>query len=330
MTVSKTVQIFIAFILIFMFSNLAWAEEVEAVVNEDDVPKHHFILIKPKLLVSFTDNRSVPGKTDGMYFRTDLDIAANYDYKKDKHEFINELEWKEGVSLSPMYSGFIISADKFKFDTRYNFMFNKIGGYFVRAGFETHFLPGYDYQTEEVTYLIDGDRRVTAKKYQLTEPGYPFYLHQATGLLYRPIEKETQSLEFTGGLGSRQVFVKDSLNVVEDDATPERDLKTMTDIYEVGGEATVRFKGSIENEKVEYDARLRAFMPFYTKDREDNGLSWGDVFQLEGNLKIDFNVNKYVAFNYEFTLKRDFAIIREWQITNSLNLSIFYEYKKKM
>ncbi len=326
----KVAKVLMAFMVVFMFSNGVRAEEAQEGVKENDVPKHHFILIKPKLLVSFTDNRSVPGKTDGMYFRTDLDLLANYDYKKNKHEFLNELEWKEGVSLSPMYDGFVISADRFKFDTRYNFMFNKIGGYFVKAGFETHFLPGYDYQTEEVTYLIDGDRRVTANKYKLTSPGYPFYLHQATGLLYRPVEKETQSLEFTGGVAARQVFVKDSLKIVEDDSTPERDLKTMTDIYEVGGEATVRFKGSMEDKKIEYDARLKAFMPFYTKDREENGLSWGDVFQLEGSLKIDFNINKYVAFNYEFNLKRDFAIVRDWQITNSLNLAIFYEFERRM
>ncbi len=330
MASSKVAKVFMIFIFVFMFLNAVWAEESEETVKEDDAPKHHFIFVKPRLLASFTDSRSVPGRTDGMYFRTDLDLLANYNYKKDKHEFLNELVWKEGVSLSPMYDGFIISADKFKFDTRYNFMFNKIGGYFVKAGFETHFLPGYDYQTEEVTYLVDGDRRVTAKKYKLTSPGYPFYLHQATGLLYRPIEDEIKSLEFTGGVAARQVFVKDSLKVAEDDTTSERDLKTMTDIYEVGGEVTVRYKGSLENNKIKYDARLKAFMPFYTKDRKENDLSWGDVFQLEGDLKIDFNINQYIAFNYEFSVKRDFAIVRDWQITNSLNLAIFYEFEKKM
>jgi hypothetical protein len=71
-------------------------------------------------------------------------------------------------------------------------------------------------------------------------------------------------------------------------------------------------------------------MPFYHKQREELGLSWADVLQFEGSAKVDFNINKYVAFNYEFTVKRDFAVIDDWQITNGLYLSLFYELDEKM
>jgi len=59
-------------------------------------------------------------------------------------------------------------------------------------------------------------------------------------------------------------------------------------------------------------------------------MSWGDIFQFEGHIKLEFNINKYASFNYEFTIKRDFAIVKEWQMTNGLYLSLFYEIDKKM
>lgn len=321
----------ILFLILFLTGSFLVAQEppVEK-TKKDEVPKHHHIYFKPKLSVSFIDNRSVPGKTDGMYFKTDLDIVFNYKYIKTVHEFILDLNVKEGISLTPMYDGFVIAADMAKLELQYNYMIKKWLGYYLKAGLETHFFPGYDYMSEDVSYMVDGVRKKTSEKYKLTPSGLPLTLHQGTGFLARPVKTEFTMLEFNLGAAARQVFVGDSLKVDDDGATEDRELVSMSDVFEVGGEFGARLKGELEGKRVGYDIKAKLFMPFYHKQREELGLTWGDVLQFEGIAKVDFNINKYVAFNYEFTVKRDFAVVKDWQITNGLYLSLFYELDKKM
>jgi len=317
-------------ILLFTGSFLIAQEPPVEKTKKDEAPKHHHFYFKPKLSVSFIDNRSVPGKTDGMYFKTDLDILFNYKYLESKHEFLLDLNIKEGLSITPMYDGFVIAADLAKLDLQYNYMIKKWLGYYLKAGLETHFFSGYDYASEETQYVVNGVRKTPAKKYKLTSSGLPLSLHQGTGLLARPVDKEFTRLEFNLGVAGREVFVGDALKVDDDGATPDRELVSMSDIFEAGGEFGARLKGEFEGKKIAYDLKARLFMPFYHKQREELGLSWGDVLQFEGIAKVDFNINKFIAFNYEFTIKRDFAVVKDWQITNALYLSIFYELTKKM
>ena len=57
---------FLVFVIIFAMFN-AFAEGAEAVVPEEKVepPKYHTIFFKPKLSVSFIDNRNIPGTKIG-------------------------------------------------------------------------------------------------------------------------------------------------------------------------------------------------------------------------------------------------------------------------
>lgn len=306
------------------------AESEAAPAEKNEGPKYHSIFFKPKLSISFVDNRNIPGTTDGIYFKTDLDIVFNYKYARDIHEFLLDLGIKEAISYTPLFDGFIISSDSVKLEIRYNLMFNKWSGYYLKAGLETHLFPGYDHSTDKVEYSADGVRKGEKKKYQLATSGLPLYLYEGTGVFLRPIDIEESKLEFTLGLAAREVFVGDSLIAKDDDATPERELVSMTDIYEVGGEAGVTYKGTLQEKKIGYDIMAKAIMPFYSKERENMGLSWGDVLQLEGHVKLEFKLNKWSSFNYELTVKRDFSIVKEWQITNGLYLSLFYEIDKKM
>ena len=164
----STRQQILFFILLFSCSLLIAQEPAVEKTKKDEVPKRHHIYFKPKLSVSFIDNRSVPGKTDGMYFKTDLDIVFNYKYIKTVHEFILYLNIKEGLSLTPMYDGFVIASDLAKLEIQYNYMIKKWLGYYIKAGLETHFFPGYDYQSEDTQYVVNGVSKTPAKKYKLT------------------------------------------------------------------------------------------------------------------------------------------------------------------
>jgi len=332
---------FVIFCFIFVAFFFAMAEEAapaadanaEVANSTEAAPAepHHFIYFKPKLSVSFLNNHSVSGKTDGIYFQTDLDIVFNYKYVMNIHEFLGDLNLKEGLSYTPMFSGLVIASDLFKVDARYNAMFHKYVGFYAKAGLETHFFPGYDYRSDETAYTVAGTKKSgTTKKFKLTPSGLPLYLTQGAGIFTRPVDKEYANLEIALGLAAREVIVGDSLVVDDDGGTDEREVSELTNIYDAGGELTVTFKGMAEQNKIAYELMVRAMMPFYSKDRAERDLTWGDLFQLEAKARVDFNVNQYLAFYYEFNLKRDFQVIKKWQMTNGLYLSLYYELDKKM
>jgi hypothetical protein len=301
---------------------------------------HHFIYFKPQLSASYMHNLHVAGKADGHYFQTDANIVFNYKYKEGMHEVLTDLNLKEGVSYTPAFDGWVIANDLFKFDFRYNLMFHKIAGYYLKAGLETHFLPGYDYQNEDTDYLVKGDNSRNAKgkrKFKTAEPGKPLYLTEGTGIFVRPVEREDANLEVYAGLAAREVFVGDTLVLADDDATAELDFKGLNNVYEVGGEAGLTLNGYLKNRVVAYDLMAKVVMPFYmpddTKDNykadPEDEFKWLDALQFETRFRLDFNVHKYVAFNYELNVKKDFAVVRDWQVSNALYLSVFYELDRK-
>ena len=318
---------------------------------------HHFIYFKPQLSASYMHNHSVAGKADGHYFQTDANIVFNYKYKKGMHEVLTDLNWKEGVSYTPAFDGWVIANDLFKFDFRYNLMFHKIAGYYLKAGLETHFLPGYDYRNEDATYASateteeveveeNGENTKISRpkhlaentrKFKTAKPGKPFYLTEGTGIFVRPIEREEANLEIYAGLAGREVWVGDTLVLSDDGDTPEIELKGLNNVYEAGGEAGLTLKGFLKNRVVAYDFLAKVVMPFYMpEDTKDNykespedDFAWIDALQFETRLRLDFNVHKYVAFNYELNVKKDYAVVRDWQVSNALYLSIFYELDKK-
>ena len=77
----------------------------------------------------------------------------------------------------------------------------------------------------------------------------------------------------------------------------------------------------------------RVIMPFvFDKDtyRDSEGeFKYSDAIQFETRFRLDISVHEYVAFNYELNLKRDFSTVRDWQVSNALYLSVFYELDKK-
>ncbi len=303
---------------------------------------HHFIYFKPQLSASYMHNSHVAGKTDGHYFQTDANIVFNYKYKKGMHEVLTDLNWKEGVSYTPAFDGWVIANDLFKFDFRYNLMFHKIAGYYLKAGLETHFLPGYDYQLDDYDYKVKSDpsrNREGVRKFKTTDPGKPLYLTEGTGIFVRPIEREEANLEIYAGLAGREVWVGHTA-ILDDDDTTETilEFKELKTVYEVGAEAGLTLKGFLKNRVVAYDFLAKVVKPFYmpedsklnySEDGTVDGYKELDSFQFETRLRLDFNVHKYVAFNYELNVKRDYAVVRDWQVSNALYLSIFYELDKK-
>ena len=344
----------------------------EAPAEAEPAPEdpHHFIYFKPQLSGSYMHNWHVSGKADGHYAQADANIVFNYKYKKDIHEVLTDLNWKEGISYAPaVFDGVAIANDLFKVDFRYNLMFHKIAGYYLKASLETHILPGYDYRADDTDYVdvLETEEEDSGKKddagekimqtkrlakgkrsFKTAKSGKPLYLTEGTGIFVRPVEKEEANLEIYAGLAGREVWVGDTwvLDSFDEGSNGEPNLaklKQLNTVYEVGAEAGLTLKGFLKDRVVAYDFMAKVIKPFYmpdeTKDnyravKEDgSGLedySELDSLQFETRLRLDFNVHKYVAFNYELNVKRDYAVVREWQVSNALYLSVFYELDKKL
>ena len=296
---------------------------------------HHFIYFKPQISASYTHNRYVAGKADGHYFQADANIVLNYKYKKDMHEVLTDLNWKEGVSYTPAFDGWVIANDLFKVDFRYNLMFHKVAGYYLKAGLETHFLPGYDYRSDEMTYQDQENNELEkgVKKYKTAKSGKPFYLNEGTGIFVRPVEEEAANLEIYAGLAGREVFVGDESYVVSDVTDDIATLKLLDNVYELGGEAGLLLKGNLHKRIISYDLMSRVILPFvFEKDtyRDSEGeFKYSDAIQFETRFRLDVSVHEYVAFFYELNLKRDYSTVRDWQVSNGLYLSVFYELDKR-
>ncbi|MBP5407083.1 hypothetical protein J6Z19_08035 [bacterium] len=317
------------------------AEEAAPAAAEPADPRHS-IYFKPQLSASYMHNYHVSGKTDGHYFQTDANIVFNYKYKEGMHEVLTDLNWKEGVSKTPAFNGWVIANDLFKIDFRYNLMFHKIAGYYLKAGLETHFFPGYDYRSDDYDYVVSNNETRNSdgkkRKFKTAKPGKPLYLTEGTGIFVRPVESEEANLEIYAGLSAREVWVGNTLALDDDDTTEEIELKELNDVYELGAEAGLTLKGFLKDRVVGYDFLAKVTKPFYMPDdtkanySEDgtaDSYSELDSLQFETRLRLDFNVYKYVAFNYELNVKRDYAVVRDWQVSNALYLSIFYELDKK-
>ena len=326
------------------------AEEVkeEALADNCNCPKcdapaeeapvadpHHFIYFKPQISASYTHNHYVAGKADGHYFQADANIVLNYKYKKDMHEVLTDLNWKEGASYTPAFDGWVIANDLFKVDFRYNLMFHKIAGYYLKAGLETHLLPGYDYRSDEMTYQDQENNELEkgVKKYKTAKSGKPLYLTEGTGIFVRPVEEESANLEIYAGLAGREVFVGDESYVVSGVEGDVATLKLLDDVYELGGEAGLLLKGNLHKRIISYDLMSRVILPFvFDKDtyRDSEGeFKYSDAIQFETRFRLDVSVHEYVAFFYELNVKRDYSTVRDWQVSNGLYLSVFYELDKR-
>ena len=307
----------------------------DAPAEEPVADPHHFIYFKPQISASYTHNHYVAGKADGHYFQADANIVLNYKYKKDMHEVLTDLNWKEGASYTPAFDGWVIANDLFKVDFRYNLMFHKIAGYYLKAGLETHFLPGYDYRSDEMTYQDQEENELKkgVKKYKTAKPGKPFYLNEGTGIFVRPVEEEAANLEIYAGLAGREVFVGDESYVVSGVEGDVATLKLLDDVYELGGEAGLLLKGNLHKRIISYDLMSRVIFPFvFDKDtyRDSEGeFKYSDAIQFETRFRLDVSVHEYVAFFYELNVKRDYSTVRDWQVSNGLYLSVFYELDKR-
>ncbi len=199
-------------------------------------PPGWFPRIAVGLTLSFGDNRSVVGQTDGGTLSFGLKFDAGLDYRRGGHEWRNTLALAEGVTRTPVMPQFIKSADLLSLESIYLYHVTPWFGPFVRASMRTAVFRGADVRPGANTYLIKhvdgtvetklaGDRSSfedpIVSNLALTDPFQPMTLKQSAGPFLRPVESEKVNVEIRAGLGAQETIARDQLAVADDNATPE-------------------------------------------------------------------------------------------------------------
>ncbi|MCX7958727.1 MAG: hypothetical protein N3B13_06745 [Deltaproteobacteria bacterium] len=290
--------------------------------------------LKSDFGVNYGHNSNVVGQTDGTTLLMDFGIDSGFDMKKGSHQWRTSLVISETFTRTPLIDEFMSSADTLKIDTMYLYYLVKIFGVYARTGADMPLFAHYDYQPSPVNYVItqiDGTINMrTAKKVQITEPLSPLNIYAGAGPFLRPFSRKYANAEIMLGLGMKKTVVDGGDLVVSDNAdTPERELREMGDVMQVGGESIFKFWGELSDGRIIYSAQSVFLYPIYADpDPAKSSLSGIDIMNIDATAKIEFRLVSFIFLSYEIKAVRQPLLVDKWQIQNNIVLKISFAGEK--
>ncbi len=336
------VGVIVALLLMSFFSATSFAQDTgteEAVAaldkaKEDNksLPNGWHIRFKPNATISFSDSRTVVGQPDGMTFTFGLSFNLEALLKKDKHEWRNTLMLSEAISRTPAIDEFIISTDKLQFESMYMYYFKEWVGLYGRLALDSKIFPGHDYQTDKKDYVItylDGSSETLFSKdrVKLTDYFSPTTLKEGFGPFFRPVASKEVNLEILIGFAAWQTFDEGDLSITDDDATAEIELTELENSYQLGGENIWKLWGDVWEDKLTYQVRAELMMPFWM-DPDSTTVEGIDRLNVKLGAGLDVRFTEWLALSYLFSAIREPQVVNDWQIQNTLLLTLTYSLYK--
>ncbi len=329
-----------AFLLSALFSSCLFAQETTAEVVPEEQLKSvktdtdgdgwHF-RVKPSSSFSFNDSRKVVGQPEGYSLTFGLNFESSIILFKGRHEWRNTFILVEAISRTPVIKEFIVTADSLDIESMYLYYFYHWFGLYGRLALNTHILPGLDVRPEQSTYAVtrSGGNIDTLldDKVRLTDPFQPLTLKEGLGPFFRPLTKEEVNLEFMLGLSFWETFNEGQLAVKDDGGTSEIELITMQNVYQLGAESINRLWGELWEKRISYLAAAELMIPYYMTP-DDSGLSTGEKLNVKINGRIDFHLVEWFALSYELKALREPQVLDDWQIQNSILMTLSYSLYK--
>ncbi len=281
---------------------------------------------KPSSNFNLADNRKVVGQPEGYSMTFGLNLDLGITLFKGKHEWRNTFLINEAITRTPVIDEFIISTDTFKIESMYLYYFYDWFGLYGRLAMDTSMFPSYDVQPAQSTYAITGKDGtidfLLDDKVKLTGPFAPFTLKEGFGPFFRPLAKEEINLEFLLGLGFWQTWQNGELTVSDDGDTAEIEVKTLQNVYQIGGESINRMWGELWTKRIAYLLAAELMMPFYVDpDVDPTGADRLNVFL---NARLDLRFTEWMSIGYELKAIREPMTIEEWQLQNNLLITLSY------
>jgi hypothetical protein len=289
----------------------------------------------PKLDAGFTfafsQSQGVVGVTDGISTALGLVLNGGLEYRYRAHAWITTLNVVHTQSKVPGIDPFIKSADRLDLTSYYRYRFPSLKMLGVIGGvkFTTALLPGslvlsedtaIDRTPDDPTDFYDLAR--AQKAYRLTDAFSPALFKQFLGGMLKPHEKKWLDVDIKLGLGGVEVWTQNGYVVKDDKATAGvLELKQLLDYQQVGAEIQLAVTGVAFDKLLTYGLHAEVMYPFYTSI-DTGDLKGVDLFNVEFKAMVGIKLWKWLSLNYALSVLRIPLILEEWQVTNTLLLTV--------
>ncbi|MCB0408509.1 MAG: DUF3078 domain-containing protein [Bdellovibrionales bacterium] len=280
--------------------------------------------------ISFGSSDKVIGQKDGdsKTFGANIDGAMNY--KKENKEWQNELKYKGATSRTPAIDQYIKSSDELSLTSAYLYGLEAYPwlGPYARVNAKSALFKGEDVRSDVVTYEKQTrenvtQETVTGKSVRLTDGLKPMTVKESVGFFAKWIEKEKLKLTTRLGLGALQVDAAGQYIVKDNDTTTNIELQELDSYKQQGIEGGLSLEGLID-EKTKYSLTIDFLTPIGADLPASDKRNDFDLTNIETVFKLTSKVYEWMAFNYEFSLKREPQLLNENQVQHLMSLNFSY------
>ncbi len=302
--------------------------------KKDNVPTGWAAYVQLGTSGSLASNSSVIGQTDGLSLTFGLTTAGGVSFACGPHDWRSKLALTLLFSRTPVITERLIKAtDELALDSTYYLRLLKWVGPFVRAGLQTNLLPNWNVQASSVTFrkkLEDGTTQdVVASVLDLSSAFQPLTLKQSIGAFFRPYRKKTLELEIRIGLGAHEVFATGAFALDDDSKTPEIEVTELHSYNQLGGEFGLYIRGSHYKGKLRYDLHSEILIPMVADRKDSETRSLVELTNFSFGAKISFKLLAWLSLDYQFKAILQPQLLDEWQVQNTLLLTIGYGFKTR-
>jgi hypothetical protein len=284
---------------------------------------------------NLVDTRSVVGQVDGTTVTVGGALDAALEFNSGMHEWRNSLLATAGTTRTPSIDEFVKTNDGLAFESIYLLHVLEIFGPFARFGLNAQMFPSTDVQPAAVDYVVanlDGTTsNFTGRRLALTDPFEPLMLKESLGVFVQPVRGLRLELEGRAGLAAQETFAAGALAITDDDATAPVEVSELDDNFAVGAEGVVNAWGFFdEGKRASYTVGLGVLVPFVTSELppgDDRNL--GELTAVEGLLGLNAKLFDWASLGYRLVVLRQPLLLDEWQVSNTLLLTISAAFGSK-
>lgn len=279
--------------------------------------------------LAMSQTQNITGVPDGTTMALGLNLKGGLVYRKGPHQWITTLDVIHTQTKVPNLEVFIKSADKFDLESSYVYTFSrpKWISVFGTLKLSMPLLRGsmvLENDTDLILLREDGstatDRAESQKPYQLTKFFSPLVFKQFAGASFLPMNRKYLSVFIKTGPVINEVWVRGSYVKDDDSTTPELELRQLEDYVQAGYEVEVLAKGMALDKILTYSLKVGLMYPFYTSI--DTELEKSELFHVELKFDLGIKLWKWASIKYALSAIRMPFIQKEWQVINSILLSV--------
>jgi len=280
---------------------------------------------------AFAQSQGVVGVPDGISMALGLLLNGGLVFTHGAHSWITTLAVVHTQSKTPNIDLFIKSADKLELASYYQYRFPRLKmlGVFGGVKLATALLPGSLIVTEDT--FVDRtpndptdfyDSLEAQKAFRLTEAFSPALFKQFAGGLVKPFEKKWMSIDIKLGFGGVEMWGQDGYVLNDNkDTAGVLELKQLQDYQQVGAELQLTVTGTAFDKILTYGLHAEVMYPFYTSI-DTGDLKGAELFNTEFKATVGIKLWKWVSLNYALAVLRIPLIQEDWQVTNTLLLTV--------